>query len=110
MELYTRFKLPISFAVRKVKMKNFRSLKWTLMLQTLEGVDSFDTAVSYLSSVHMVAPCYLAVGGVKAGEGAIITRDRWASADVWRIKPEKGRWFMLETNFDHWKPTGDSRR
>uniref|UniRef100_A0A914X2G8 N-acylethanolamine-hydrolyzing acid amidase n=1 Tax=Plectus sambesii TaxID=2011161 RepID=A0A914X2G8_9BILA len=94
MELFTLFRLPISFAVRK----------------TLEGIESYDAAVAYLSSMHMIAPCYLAVGGVKPGEGAIITRNRWASADVWQIKSEKGRWFLLETNYDHWKPTSDKRR
>uniref|UniRef100_A0A915EST8 N-acylethanolamine-hydrolyzing acid amidase n=1 Tax=Ditylenchus dipsaci TaxID=166011 RepID=A0A915EST8_9BILA len=94
MELVTRFHRPISFEIRK----------------TLENVVDFASAVTQLSSVHLIAPSYIITGGVKSGEGAVITRDRWASADVYYLNSTKGRWFLLETNFDHWKKSADPRR
>uniref|UniRef100_A0A914C8F8 N-acylethanolamine-hydrolyzing acid amidase n=1 Tax=Acrobeloides nanus TaxID=290746 RepID=A0A914C8F8_9BILA len=94
MEFITFFKNPVSFEIR----------------ETLEKVETFDEAVKQLSRVHFVAPSYLIMGGVKPGEGAIITRNRWSSADVYKINIEKDRWFLLETNFDHWKKSDDDRR
>lgn len=42
--------------------------------QTLEQETNFDDAVKRLSFQHFIAPEYIIVGGVKANEGAIITR------------------------------------
>ncbi|KAI1721539.1 linear amide c-N hydrolase, choloylglycine hydrolase family domain-containing protein [Ditylenchus destructor] len=94
MELFTRFHNPVSFEIRKV----------------LETVTNYDTALAELSNVHFVAPSYIILGGVKSGEGAIITRNRWASADVYALNAKKSRWFVLETNFDRLKKTDDPRR
>lgn len=72
----------------------------------------FEAAVSSLSSSHVIAPSYIIVGGAKPGEGVVITRDRTTAKDLWRMDPDSGRWYLVETNYDHWQPppAGDDRR
>uniref|UniRef100_A0AC34PW57 Ceramidase n=1 Tax=Panagrolaimus sp. JU765 TaxID=591449 RepID=A0AC34PW57_9BILA len=94
MELVTLFRNPVSFDIRK----------------TLETKDNYWSAIEHLSQVHFVAPSYLIISGVKTGQGVIITRNRWAAADIFELNISKGRWFLVETNFDHWKKPGDDRR
>uniref|UniRef100_A0A914RIU8 Acid ceramidase N-terminal domain-containing protein n=1 Tax=Parascaris equorum TaxID=6256 RepID=A0A914RIU8_PAREQ len=36
--------------------------------------------------------------------------DRWTAADIYNLNVQKGRWFLVETNFDHWKIDRDKRR
>ena len=73
---------------------------------------SFDDAISNLAYKPLIAPCYLIVGGVDSREGAVITRDRIAALDIWRLDAFNGRWYLVETNYDHWKPPpkSDDRR
>ncbi len=33
----------------------------------------------------------------------MITRSRDKAVDVWEMKVKKDNWFILETNYDHWK-------
>ena len=42
----------------------------------------------------------------------MITRDRLAALDVWKLAPLSGQWYVLETNYDHWAPppADDNRR
>lgn len=62
--------LPTMFALRNVV--------------ATDNVD-FNQAVKYLSEVHLDADVYYIVGGVKPGEGAIITRDRLHAVNVWKL-------------------------
>mmetsp|Transcript_37124 Transcript_37124/g.80694 ORF Transcript_37124/g.80694 Transcript_37124/m.80694 type:complete len:383 (+) Transcript_37124:99-1247(+) len=82
--------------------------------QTMESeeVDDFDKAIDFFSKVPIAAASYLIVAGVKPGEGAVVTRSRTELVDVWRLNATAGRWFLVETNYDHFeKPrTGDDRR
>ena len=73
---------------------------------------SFKEAVGILSSTPFIAPCYLIVGGVDKTEAVVVTRDRESAIDQWYINPDNGSWFILETNYDHWKPppSDDDRR
>ena len=73
---------------------------------------SFEDAVIKLGYDPLIAPCYLIVGGVNSNEGAVITRNRVAALDIWRLDTSKGRWFLVETNYDHWEPPppSDDRR
>ena len=73
---------------------------------------SFETVVEFLSTTRLIAPSYIIVGGTKAGEGVVITRDRTAAKDLWRLDPNSGRWYLVETNYDHWQPPpkSDNRR
>ena len=72
----------------------------------------FEKAVEMLSSTQIIAPCYIIVGGLSGDEGAIITQNRTMGIDVWRLNGSTGRWFLVETNYDHWElpPIYDNRR
>lgn len=73
---------------------------------------SFDDAVTKLSYEPLIAPCYIIVGGLQSTEGVVITRNRIAALDIWWLDAVEGRWFLVETNYDHWEPppSSDDRR
>ncbi|XP_059185633.1 N-acylethanolamine-hydrolyzing acid amidase-like [Centropristis striata] len=83
-----------------------------LVRETLEEAEDFQDAVMRLSKIPIITGVYYIVGGVKAGEGVVITRDRPGPADIWPLDPVNGGWYRVETNFDHWlpPPTRDHRR
>eukprot|EP01047_Picozoa_sp_COSAG01_P052515 COSAG01_NODE_5529_length_4204_cov_4.968088_4_plen_101_part_00 len=69
------------------------------------------------STGDLIDEIYYIVGGAGPGEGAIITRDRLNTADVWRLgsaayDAAPNSWFRLQTNYDHWEqpPSSDDRR
>ncbi|CAG5984161.1 unnamed protein product [Menidia menidia] len=83
-----------------------------LVRETLEEAEDFQDAVMRLSKTPLITGVYYIVGGVRAGEGVIITRDRTGPVDIWPLDPLNGGWFRVETNYDHWLPPrrGDHRR
>lgn len=83
-----------------------------LVRETLEEAENFQDAVMRLSKIPIITGVYYIVGGVRAGEGTVITRDRTGPADIWPLDPLNGEWFRVETNFDHWlpPPARDHRR
>uniref|UniRef100_A0A4W6EL77 N-acylethanolamine-hydrolyzing acid amidase n=1 Tax=Lates calcarifer TaxID=8187 RepID=A0A4W6EL77_LATCA len=82
------------------------------ILFQLAGEGDFQDAVIRLSKIPIITGVYYIVGGVRAGEGAVITRDRVGPADIWPLDPVNGGWYRVETNFDHWlpPPSWDHRR
>ena len=72
----------------------------------------FESAVTFLADTPLIAPTYIIIGGTKPHEGVVITRDRTAARDLWRLDAEHGRWYLVETNYDHWQPppADDNRR
>ncbi|XP_065918990.1 N-acylethanolamine-hydrolyzing acid amidase-like [Dysidea avara] len=82
-----------------------------LIRNTLENVQSYKEALDILSHTTFIAPSYIIIAGTKSGEGAVITRDRITARDVWTLDPPE-RWFLVETNYDHWEPPpkDDDRR
>jgi N-acylethanolamine-hydrolysing acid amidase len=72
----------------------------------------FESAVIFLADKPLIAPSYLIIGGMKPREGVVITRDRTAALDMWRLNAEHGLWYLVETNYDHWvpPPSDDNRR
>ena len=78
-----------------------------------ENMD-FEGAVYNLAYSPVIAPSYIIVGGLHSSQGAVITRDRIADVDIWRIdaSSSEDRWFLVETNYDHWvpPPPSDDRR
>jgi len=90
-------------------LKGGRSIGYFLR-EALQTVESFDDALMVVSTAHLIAPVYITMAGVKAGEGAVVTRNRTVADDVWRLDPDNGRWFVLQTNDDHWRPPEDRRR
>lgn len=79
--------------------------KWMgfLTRDTLANATDYQSAVTMLSKTEMIAPAYFIVGGTKSGEACIITRSRTKAIDTWKMDKSKGEWFLLETNYDHWK-------
>ena len=59
-------------------------------LQTLEEAEDFQDAVMRLAKIPIITGVYYIVGGVRAGEGAVITRDRTGPADIWPLTPING--------------------
>lgn len=72
----------------------------------------FEDAILKLGYEPLIAPCYLIMGGVTSNQGVVITRDRTAALDIWKLDAPMGRWFLVETNYDHWEspPPSDDRR
>lgn len=81
-----------------------RSQKWATFLarDIMESNMTFEEALVALSSPKLLAPLYYIVGGPESGQGAVITRNRRSTEDLWRIG-KNDPWFIAETNYDHWK-------
>ncbi|XP_013877424.1 N-acylethanolamine-hydrolyzing acid amidase [Austrofundulus limnaeus] len=76
-----------------------------LLREALEEAEDFQDAVMRLSKTPLIAGVYYIVGGARAGEGVVITRDRAGPVDIWPLDPLHGGWYRVETNYDHWRPT-----
>jgi len=88
----------------------------------LGKISTYKEAMPYLSnrldqtpSVYLNSPVYLIMAGVNNGEGTILTRNRNGTDESggrgnWKINPDNGTWFHLETNDDNWKIPMDNRR
>lgn len=92
-----------------------RSQHWVgfLTRQLMENETSYDAAKKTLSSTRLLAPVYFILGGKDSGQAAIITRDRDSDkADVLELSDTVDKWFLLQTNYDHWTapPFYDDRR
>nr|XP_054753339.1 N-acylethanolamine-hydrolyzing acid amidase-like [Lytechinus pictus] len=92
--------------LKKVKFTTF------VLRDALTNDNSFDEVVQRFTSQKEVSPVYLIIGGIKPGEGVVVTRGRETTLDVWRLDLSGNRWFLLETNYDHWvpPPKSDDRR
>lgn len=63
---------------------------WVSQIQALEEAEDFQDAVMRLSKIPIITGVYYIVGGVRAGEGVVITRDRPGPADIWALDPVNG--------------------
>lgn len=70
--------------------------------------DTYDEALEVIVNTPTIAPAYAILAGTQPGEGAVVSRDRDTAVDVWTLSDD--RWFLVETNDDHWKPPNDDRR
>ena len=79
--------------------------------RVFEQAPDYASAIAMFEKTDLVDEVYYIVGGAKAGEGAVVTRDRIGTANVWRLEPKQS-FFLLETNYDHWEspPSSDDRR
>ena len=75
-----------------------------LIRDALGSTATFADAKATLSNHPLIAQVYLTISGAAPGEGCVITRNMTAADDVWCIDAPSGRWYVLETNYDHWKP------
>lgn len=94
MQIYTTFRTSTAFELRQV----------------LETAKTYDDALKEITGMHFISPCYIVLGGTKSGEGALVTRDRLKTVDVLTLNVKKDRWFIVQSNFDHWDPDEDNRR
>lgn len=94
----------IEFLIQKGKAAAYPFL----FRDVLATIDDYDTALEVLQETPMMAPAYAILAGASKGQGAVVTRDRNAAVDTWRITDDE--WFLVETNDDHWKPPTDDRR
>jgi len=71
----------------------------------------FNSALKMLSNSELIADVYYIMAGVSAGQGAVISRNRFNATNVWMLD-SPNRWFEVETNYDHWEkaPWFDDRR
>ncbi|CAC5395769.1 NAAA [Mytilus coruscus] len=89
---------PVSFLLRDVS--------------SLPMSENFTSAVEKVAYTTTAASFYTIMGGVRVGEGAVITKGRVGPIDIWKLDAKSGRWYEVETNYDHWAPppAGDDRR
>ncbi|KAM6972189.1 acid ceramidase [Aplochiton taeniatus] len=74
-----------------------------LTRSVLENSTSYEEAKTSLVQTKLLAPAYFILGGNQTGQGCVITRARVLSLDILEIDLKQGRWYVLETNYDHWK-------
>ena len=79
-----------------------------LIRDALASTATFADAKTTLSNHPLIAQVYLTISGAAPGEGCVITRNMSAADDVWCLDAANGRWYVLETNYDHWKPVSCS--
>jgi len=86
------------------------SLVSFLLRDVLTEETTYAAALQRLSTTDLIADVYYILGGISSG--AVISRNRTVAADVWKLDPAAGRWFEVETNYDHWEqpPWFDNRR
>lgn len=85
------------------------------MRQVLESGCGYANSIKQLATKELVDEAYFTVAGATPGQGAVITRNRNASDDIWELnltQADNKGWYRLETNYDHWKPApvADNRR
>eukprot|EP01114_Cavostelium_apophysatum_P004329 TRINITY_DN1453_c0_g1_i1.p1 TRINITY_DN1453_c0_g1~~TRINITY_DN1453_c0_g1_i1.p1 ORF type:complete len:495 (-),score=141.68 TRINITY_DN1453_c0_g1_i1:82-1533(-) len=87
------------------------SLVTFLSRDVFTNENDFDAALENLSDGELIADVYYILAGVSAGEGAVISRNRLNASDVWLLDADNGRWFEVQTNYDHWEqpPWFDNR-
>ena len=87
-------------------------VSWHIRNALADPNSDYVSALELLSSVTLITPSYIVIGGTEPTQGAVITRDRLAALDVWKLAPLSGQWYVLETNYDHWAPppADDNRR
>ncbi|KAM9314521.1 acid ceramidase [Pholidichthys leucotaenia] len=81
-----------------------RDQMWMSFLtrSVLENATSYDEAKHELAQTKLLAPAYFILGGNQTGQGCIITRSRELCINILEIDLKLGRWYVLETNYDHW--------
>jgi len=79
------------------------SLVTFLSRTVMEKETNYDAALQGLSQSTLIADVYYILAGVSAGQGAVISRNRINATDVWELDVPSGRWFEVETNYDHWE-------
>ena len=69
----------------------------------------FKMAVEMTAHRRMIAPSYIMFGGLEPNEAAVMTMNRDSANSVWWVGSNRtySTWYLVETNYDHWKPPDD---
>ncbi len=59
----------------------------------------YEHAKGLMEDAELSSPCYIIMGGVKKGEGAVITKSMNVDSTVIDLSTEN-EWFVVQTNFD----------
>ena len=90
-----------------------RMLTFSRIREVATTAKDYAAAVTAMKSAPLSAPSYFVLAGVQPGEGVLLTRGRDAGdVDAYELQPDAGRWYLVETNYDHWASPGhgDDRR
>uniref|UniRef100_A0A8C8ELH9 Acid ceramidase n=1 Tax=Oncorhynchus tshawytscha TaxID=74940 RepID=A0A8C8ELH9_ONCTS len=86
-----------------------------LTRSVLENATSYEEAKNLLAQTKLLAPAYFILGGNQTGQGCVITLVKHISIQFQLPYQTHfsnsnslsltclGRWYVLETNYDHWK-------
>jgi len=86
-------------------LENSRASLVAFLTRTaLETLNTYDEAVQFLGTTEIVADVYYTVAGVSPGQGIVLARNRTDTANSTKIDIGQGKWFVLITNYDWWKP------
>jgi hypothetical protein len=80
------------------------SLVALLTRTALETLHTYDDAVKFLGTTEIVADVYYTVAGISSNQGIVLARNRTDTANSTKIDVGSGKWFVLITNYDWWKP------
>ncbi len=61
----------------------------------------FEMATQILAKTPLIATIYAIMGGLE--EGVVITHGHPSAVNMWWLGTNNS-WFLVETNYDHWKP------
>lgn len=101
-----------------------RDLEVTMLTRAIfQDEDNYAEAFEKLKNTKVIGPAYIIFSGIKAGEGAVITKGKPSTpggkdgetVDVWLLGDEikqNNTFFLVETNYDRTgpAPSGDDRR
>jgi len=77
------------------------SLVAFLSRDVVQYQNDYDSALHYLSTTNLIADVYYIIAGSKPNQGAVITRNRENSSDIWNLN-YPSEWYLVQTNYDHW--------
>lgn len=80
----------------------------------IENAATYDEAFAILNNTVLIGPGYIILGGSKAGEGVVLSREEALSIKPHTLQSriQNGSFYVLETNYDWWvqPPFFDNRR
>ena len=79
----------------------FDEISW-LIRDCLMKCESYDCAQRYLQTGKINALGYIILAGTKDDEGIVIARNRLDTAHVNSLNSTEGKWYVVQTNNDHW--------
>jgi len=77
-----------------------------MIRDTLEECEEFDCAYKNLKTKKINALGYLTIAGTKDDEGVVISRARFGTIHEDKLDTKNGKWYIVQTNNDHWKKDG----